>query len=348
MNEKKFPNVNYIGNKQKLSRWIYENLPIKHGTVIDLFGGGGSVSYELKKMGFKVITNDALYSSYVLSKSLIENKSVTLNKKIIENARNIVIEKCDYEKIEWLSNNLYFDYEVAELAKFIKLSETMTGYERFILQALIRRAMIRKLPYSRMNVGWDNIVKLRDEEYSYNKYGRRRAYHNKTFEFHILDNIDEYNNAIFDNDKDNVAFQKDSMELLREIDYVDLIYLDPPYPNTMNNYQSFYGAYEKIFNKQIEYTDWSKTDSFLENIVSTLEIVKNKTQYVMLSINTKVKPDYIAIIEIMRNYGEINLISKKHNYQLSGSKTKNENVELLILLEIKRQGNYYVQTNDKF
>ena len=32
--------------------------------------------------------------------------------------------------------------------------------------------MIRKLPYSRMNVNWENIVKLRDEDYSYKKYGK--------------------------------------------------------------------------------------------------------------------------------------------------------------------------------
>ena len=44
--------------------------------------------------------------------------------------------------------------------------------KKYLFLALIRRAMIRKIPYSRMNVPWDQIVKLRDEEYSYKKYKR--------------------------------------------------------------------------------------------------------------------------------------------------------------------------------
>ncbi len=45
----------------------------------------------------------------------------------------------------------------------------LEGYVKYLFQSLLRRAMIRKLPYSRMNITWENIVKLRDEEYSYKK-----------------------------------------------------------------------------------------------------------------------------------------------------------------------------------
>ena len=38
--------------------------------------------------------------------------------------------------------------------------------------------------------------KLRDEEYSYNKYGRKRSYHNTSFKEHIEDNIKNLNNGI--------------------------------------------------------------------------------------------------------------------------------------------------------
>ena len=59
----KFPKVNYIGNKEKIASWIVEELPIKEGAVLDLFSGGSSISYELKKQGFKVISNDILSTS---------------------------------------------------------------------------------------------------------------------------------------------------------------------------------------------------------------------------------------------------------------------------------------------
>ena len=63
------------------------------------------------------------------------------------------------------------------------------------------RAMIHKMPYSRFTLNWDTIVQLRDEEYSYQKYKRKRAYHNESFKHHFLENVNEYNNAIFDNRK---------------------------------------------------------------------------------------------------------------------------------------------------
>ena len=69
----KYPKVNYIGNKEKLVEWIIEKLPVKKGKVLDLFCGGCSVSYALKKHGFSVISNDILFSNYVIAKAIIEN-----------------------------------------------------------------------------------------------------------------------------------------------------------------------------------------------------------------------------------------------------------------------------------
>jgi len=98
--------------------------------------------------------------------------------------------------------------------------------------------MIRKMPYSRFNIPFKKVKQLRDEEYSYRKYGRRRAYHNQSFKEHFLDNLEEYNNAIFDNGKENKAFNGDIFKVLSKVK-ADLIYLDPPYTGTMNNYFGF-------------------------------------------------------------------------------------------------------------
>ena len=72
----KYPTVNYIGNKDKLTGWIVENVPVKNGTVLDLFCGGCSVSYALKSHGYTVHANDVLYSNFVLAKALIENNEI--------------------------------------------------------------------------------------------------------------------------------------------------------------------------------------------------------------------------------------------------------------------------------
>ena len=60
----KFPTINYIGNKEKLVSWIIDNLPNNINSVFDAFSGGCSVSYYLKKNGYKVFSNDILYNNY--------------------------------------------------------------------------------------------------------------------------------------------------------------------------------------------------------------------------------------------------------------------------------------------
>lgn len=52
-----------------------------------------------------------------------------------------------------------------------------------------------------------------------------------------------------------------------------------------------------------------------------------------MSLNSRTKPTYKKIMNLMSEYGNVKLESRKHTYQLSGKKKKNSNVELLIILE---------------
>lgn len=337
LNTSKYPKVNYIGNKEKLSKWIINSFPIKSGVILDLFSGGGSVSFEAKKNNFTVYSNDALYASFVVGKAIIENKEKKLQIEDIKKAISFNISDNQRKKYKWLDNNLFFPSEVDELAKFAEYSLTLPYYEKYLLQSLIRRAMIRKLPYSRMNVDWQNIQKLRDEEYSYNKYGRKRAYHNKSFFEHILLNVEEYNNSIFDNLKHNKVFQMDALDLLKRIEPVDLIYLDPPYPSTMNNYDSFYGAFGKLFDSNIDHIDLTKKTSFLDEFKEIIKFSILKANFLVISLNSKSNPGIEEIKSIIEPFGQVEIISKKHNYQVSGKKAKNGNLELLAILKIMQK-----------
>ena len=331
----KFPKINYIGNKEKLSKWIVQHFPIDKGTVLDIFAGGNSLSFELKKKGFQVISNDILYSSFVIGKSIIENKSTRLDVSRIDEANGYILSKEDREGFEWLEGKLFYPDEVDELAKLVKYSNSLKGYEKYLFQALIRRGIIRKLPYSRMNVPWNNIVKLRDEEYSYSKYGRKRAYHNETITSHMKSNLAEYNDAVFDNGKDNEACQKDAIDILNQIDFVDAIYLDPPYPNTMNKYNDFYGSFDKMYSKEKKYTNLTIKASFLEKLEMIVEKAQTKTKYILLSLNSNSRPRIDEISTCFSKYGEIRIKERPHNYQVSGKDNKNKNLELLAILELK-------------
>lgn len=330
----KYPKVNYIGNKEKLVDWIIDEIPIKDGTILDIFAGGCSVSYALKSKGYSVISNDILFADYVIAKALIENSNKTLSLSVFDRKVNEERVKELTEKFSFLTNCLYYPEEVQELSRLVAISEKLKGSEKYMMLALIRRAMIRKLPYSRMNVPWNQIQKLRDEEYSYRKYKRKRAYHNQTFESHIRENITEYNNAVFMG-KPCKVFNNDALDMVKKIDYVDVVYIDPPYPSTMNNYDGFYGLFDKMFDKKKEHVDYTQRTSFIDNMNKLIRKLVGKTKYIVLSQNTHVQPEPEEIERMLKNYGKVTMKEKKHNYQVTGKEKKNASNELLFILEME-------------
>ena len=336
----KYPTINYIGSKHKIVDWIVESMPLKEGTILDLFAGGCSVSYALKEKGYTVFVNDILYSNYVLAKAIIENNKVKLDSSfnsILPDSSDVEIKYSEIK--DELENVVYHDYEVRELAKLVLISEQLSDYKKYLFLSLLRRAMIRKIPYSRMNVKWEEIVKFRDEEYSYRMYGRYRSYHNKPFIDHINKYLDEYNDSVFDNKKKNKAFNMDAFDLLSDsgIKKVDIIYLDPPYPNTMNNYESFYGKYDHMFGVHNQAkSDFSNKTTFSDFFKELLHLCSKKTKYIVISLNNKCKPSSEDIKLMMEPLcSEIKTVTKDYVYRVTGKENKNTNYEILLIGKVK-------------
>ena len=338
MKNTKYPTINYIGNKQKIANWIVDSFPIKKGSVLDLFCGGSSVSYKLKQRGFIVYSNDILFSNFCISKSLIENGNVTLKFSDFNNFQfsQKQINKKIHE-LNFLSNKIYFANEIPELAHLVLISEKLKGYKKYIFLSLLRRSMIRKMPYSRMNLVWEQIKKFRNEEYCYKKYKRNRHYYNVNFINHILDNLNEFNTSIFDNNHQNKAYHDDAFELLKKINKVDAIYLDPPYPFTMNDYDAFYGAFDKMFFRDIKpKLDLKTKKNFSVNFEKIIKIASKKTNFLIISLNNHSFP-CINIINILTPYiDSYKILSKNHTYKISISRNKTENSkEILIICKCK-------------
>ena len=329
----KYPKVNYIGNKEKLVDWIIDEMPLKEGIVLDIFAGGSSVSYALKKSGYKVISNDILYADYVIAKALVENENGHILPEMFERKIDENLVKIKRKKIGFLAGRLYYPEEVDELAKLIAISETLVDDDKYLFLALLRRAMIRKLPYSRMNVPWKQIQLLRDEEYSYRKYKRKRAYHNQSFESHMRENLDAYNAAPF-KAQSCCAYKKDALELADDIEMVDIVYMDPPYPSTMNNYDAFYGLFDMMFDMNSSHTDFNNKVTFLDNLELLISKLRNKAKYIVISQNTRVKPEPKKLEEMLKKYGSVTVKEKEHKYQVTGKENKNASRELLFVLEM--------------
>jgi len=329
-----FPKVNFIGNKKNIANWICEHFPNNTKSIFDAFSGGGSVGYYAKKRGLKVISNDILNINYLLSKSLIENNTEKLDKEDID----IIFSGKPIKGFMYknYSNIYFFPEECMELDLYRKNIEQLSSdYKKAIAFSLLRRSMIRKVPYSRFNINWDKIRQLRDEKYSYRKYRRKRAYHNQSFKHHFLENINEYNDAIFDNKQKNIAYNDDVFDLLGRIK-ADIIYLDPPYAGTMNDYFGFYGVIDEyIKSKKLtpfenNFTDKENSLLLFDRLFSNLSNYK----YWILSYNNNSYPSKKELLKIINKYStNVKIFGKKHDYKITGKEKKNRNREYLFIIK---------------
>ncbi len=327
----KFPKINFIGNKEKVNDWITSNFPKKTYSIFDAFSGGCSISYKAKELGFKVITNDILKVNYYLSKALIQNNKSQLTKNDIQKIfSGNPIKGFVYKNY---SDIYFYPDECMELDQYWNNinKNIREPYKKSLAFALMRRSMIRKRPYSRFNVLWKKVVQLRDEDFSYKKYRRKRAYHNQSFKSHFLSEVDAYNNAVFSNGKKHKAMNKNIFDVIDKVE-ADIIYLDPPYPGTMNDYFSFYGFLDEFISRK-------KIKPFPNNFINRDKVIDDfdhlfskstNFKHLFLSFNSKSYPDKKIMMRLLKkHFKNVDLLERKHNYQITGKRNKKTNNEYL-------------------
>lgn len=333
-----YPTVNYIGNKEKLVDWIVSLIPSDAKSFFDAFAGGSSVAYAAKKKGLQVFANDILQINYLIALALIENSEVRLSNSDVDNI--FQGELFNGFMFENFSNVFYFPEECSELDNIHRnICALEDKNKKAMAWTLMRRAMVRKMPYSRFTIKWDKIKQLRDEEYSYRIYKRRRHYHNQSFEFHFRDNLVDYNQAVFDNGKENKAFNLDIYDAINYVD-ADVIYLDPPYAGTMNDYFGFYGLLDAYIKNKI-------VEPFNNNFIDVKTIVEqfdelfshlSKYKYWMISYNSRSKPSKEEMLAILSKYStDIEVHEMPHAYKVTGKEKKQKDVEFLFIVKNEKQ-----------
>lgn len=60
--------------------------------------------------------------------------------------------------------------------------------------------------------------------------------------------VNEYNAAIFDNERVNASYNENILDLFSKLPNIDVAYFDPPYCNSHADYQSFYHLLETYVN----------------------------------------------------------------------------------------------------
>ena len=247
-----FPSTRYQGSKNKILDWIsHSTKDLNFETVLDAFGGTRSVGYMFKKQGKQVFYNDYLKFNNIIGLALIENNNIFLNEKDL----NFILQKHDYINyptfIHDTFHDIYFtDEENMWLDQVItNIYQFENKYKQSLAFFALFQACIIKRPYNlfhRKNL----YVRTAEIERS---FGNKKTW-DTPFEKHFLKFVDEANNAVLDNKKNNLAFRKDIFDW----DYAkpDLVYIDTPYISSKGiglNYFDFYHFLEGI----MEYDEWA-------------------------------------------------------------------------------------------
>jgi adenine-specific DNA methylase len=343
MEEQRFqyPSTRYSGSKRRFLDWIWTHLKdLKFKSALDIFGGTGSVSLLFKCHGKRVFYNDLLKFNQIIGAAIVENSETTVSeddfRKVITFSGN------DYpDFIQTAFKDIFFlDEENVWLDKVISnISQVKNQYKRSILMAGLFQACLAKRPFNlfhRANL----YIRTNSVKRSFgNKTTWERPFPELFRRF-----VNEYNNAVFSNAKDNKVIG--GYDALLAPNGVDLVYLDPPYfsgDNSETNYLVFYHFLEGLANykkwprlinnngsgkkiKRIKDIDaiqnFTKKDKIIASFYKLLE--RYQDNIVVLSYQSEGIPSKNEIINMFKSLGKkVKVFAKPHRYALS-SKTKEE------------------------
>lgn len=347
---KNTPSTRYQGSKKKILPWLYEHFKeLKFETVLDGFGGTGSVSYLLKRMGKKVTFNDILNSNYQAGIALIENNSTILKNKDID----YLLSKNGFKYPTFIQDTFKDIYYLNEENKWLdmvifnieKLSEIYGGEllrrKRALSYYVLFQACLCKRPF---NLFHRKNLYLRTSNVS-RSFGNKTTW-DKEFGSLFLRFHDEISNKLFSNGKKNKAICKDILELGNK--GYDLVYFDPPYARldgrSPKDYYALYHFLEGLVNYQNWHNmiDWSTKNKRLikkgekldkNTLVNNLNILFKKFQdsIIVVSYGEPGYPSIKQIIDLLQQYkSNIEVFKKSYKYRLNNNNGKHMNEVLII------------------
>ncbi len=332
----KLPKTQYLGSKERLVKWIFDNAPKNIETFLDAFSGTSVVGHYFKNKNKKVIVNDFLKFNFHIGKALIENKNTTLD----DNDLKILFSKNKNADslIEDVFTNVFFEKDQAHYLDNFRANVNLfdNEYKKSLALTVMNRALTRKVLLG-------HFAHLSALRYSKDpKRVKRNPTIARSLKDLFLELVSEYNNAVFDNGKDNAAFCEDAIKLVPKLKNVDLVYFDPPYYGCHPDYQAFYHFLETFVEywKDKEFINgtkqyFPKKDSGFvrkeETIDSFKELFAASTHipYWLISYNSESYPEKEKMIDLINQYKNVNVFEYEYQNHYGGKGSKKGTKEYL-------------------
>jgi len=314
--------TSYIGSKRKRVDWIWKHTPSGVNSVLDAFSGSSVVSYMFKKQGLRVIANDRLRFSWHVARAIIENDSVTLSEKEIDNLLQPNPKADDF--VTRTFKDKYFRKGVHERIDHVRSNiDNLKGFKKDIaLFALGRTCMNAAGSFGHFG---STVVK-----------GPGLAKSPEEFDTALKKACESINALVFDNGKENRALNQDISDLLPGIK-TDLAYFDPPYATEFSttNYETAYHFIEGLMtkwkgktidsdSKTLKYKEVGEStiteknaEEFFKGFLESAKVIPNW----LISYRDHAFPTESQIKAIISGNGKSSrMFSHDHSYHLAGPK----------------------------
>lgn len=310
----KFPEPQYLGAKYIHRAWISQFIPADINCGLDAFAGSQSIAYLLKQLGLKVYTNDFLNFNNQIGLSLIENKSEVLTNEDL----NILFAPNSnpnyYNLCDSLFTGVFFETEDSCFIDAFRsnVEKLSNKYKKALAFTVMNRSLTRKV-----TMGHFAHTKALDYAADPERVKRNRSLARPIKEI-FLELLPLYNNAVFDNGKENASFNTNIIDLLPTLTDVDFVYFDPPYCDSHSDYQSFYHLLEtyteywkdKTFVNGVKryeprrYSGFEKKNEILSSFNLLFERANN-IPYWLISYNDRSFPDIITLTDLISKYRKV-------------------------------------------
>ena len=345
--------MRFIGCKENLLPFI-ENFAkernIKGNIFCDLFAGTGSVGKRFKQLGYKIISTDLLYFSFILQKVYLEFNEYPKFEKLLK-----------YLQIDSIDETL-FSHENQNAQEVLKYLNQLEGEEGFFYKNYSDEGT-KDAEYQRMYFTGDNAKKidvvrgtietwkkqklLNENEYYFlictvieaapfvaNISGTYSAFL-KTWDKRAFKKLTLELPEIIQTKQIHKVFNGNGIEIVPKIGAIDILYLDPPYNE--RQYAPNYHILETIAkwdNPKIkgktgmrEYQE-QKSDFCNSKLgIQALEkiVTDTKFKHLILSYNDEGIMPENEIIELLKKHGKFEIIEQEYQRYKSNSNGEQKN-----------------------
>ena len=356
--------ITYIGNKRSLISHI-ENEVKEISSIIgtnhlvcgDLFSGSGIVARMLKKYSSKLIVNDLENYSFMINSCYLTNKSdFPLNKYSALQAE--IKKRCEKEKIPGIITRHYAPQDdgnirAGERVFYTHENALLIDTYRNLIDELVGEADLKKfflaplITEASVHVNTSGVFKgfYKDKNTGIGCFGAS----GKNALPRIFGKIDLKKPVLSNFNSQVEIYKNDAVTLSKELEKLDIAYLDPPY--NQHPYGSNYFMLNLILKNKLDTEispvsgitqDWNRSafNKPASALTSMEELIRNlDARFIIISYNSEGFISFNQMSNMLRQYGNLKTVEISYNTFRGSRNLKNRNLHVSEYLFILQKNN---------